>query len=81
MPQPEKTFRMGQCYASVFVNKTKGKGASFRSVAVHRRYKDGDEWKNSSSFRFSDLPHVAAVVQMALNHLTPIEGETRPSAE
>lgn len=74
MPKPEKMFRMGQCSASVFVNR--GKNGEFRSVALQRRYKDGDEWKSSSNFAFSDLPHAIAVLQMAMNHISPIEGET-----
>lgn len=71
--KPEKTFRMGQCSASVFVNKAKER--EFRSVALQRRYKDGEEWKSSSNFAFSDLPHAIAVLQMAMNHIAPIEGE------
>jgi hypothetical protein len=72
--KPEKTFRMGQCSASVFINSNNGR--EYRSVALQRRYKDGDEWKTASSFGFSDLPHAIAVLQMAMNHISPIEGET-----
>ena len=74
MAKPEKTFRMGQCSASVFVNQSKDR--EFRSVALQRRYKDGEEWKSSSNFAFSDLPHAIAVLQMAMNHIAPIEGES-----
>ncbi|MEX2140584.1 MAG: hypothetical protein WD894_15080 [Pirellulales bacterium] len=74
MAKPEKIFRMGQCRASVFLNS--GKSGDFHSVALQRRYKDGDEWKSSSNFAFSDLPHAIAVLQMAMNHIAPIEGES-----
>ena len=77
MTKPEKTFRIGYCSASVFVNEASG-DRTFRSVSLQRRYKDGDEWKSSSSFSLADLPHAIAVLQMALNHLCPLEADTGP---
>ena len=56
MSSPEKVFRIGYVSASVFVNeiKTDGGNKNVRNVNLQRRYKDGDEWKQTSSFRPSD---------------------------
>lgn len=78
MPKPEKTFRLGACSASVFVNEANGKGEkrrSFRSVSLQRRYKVGDSWKSSASFNQSDLPAVSALAQLALHYIANKEAE------
>ncbi|MBI1902929.1 MAG: hypothetical protein HYS13_17670 [Planctomycetia bacterium] len=77
MPKPEKTFRIGPCSASVFVNtpKAKDKARSFRSVSLQRRYKSGDTWKSATSFGLSDLPAAIAVLQMAMTHVASKEAE------
>jgi hypothetical protein len=77
MNKPEKTFRIGYCSASVFLNETSDE-RQFRSVSLQRRYKDGDDWKSSSSFSLADLPHAMAVLQMAMNYLAPLEADTTP---
>lgn len=70
MPKPEKTFRLGRCTASVFVNKSNDKRQqSFRSVSLQRRYRDGDKWKSSTSFTLADLPAAATVLQLALQYV------------
>lgn len=74
MAQPEKTFRIGSCNASVFVNKGEGK-RTFRSVSLQRRYKDGEEWKSSNSYGASDLPAAIAVLQLAMHHVASKEAE------
>lgn len=77
MTQPEKTFRIGACSASIFLN-TSGKGdekRSFRNVSLQRRYRDGDEWKNSTSFGLADLPAAIAVLQLAMNHIAMQEAD------
>jgi hypothetical protein len=77
MNKPEKTFRIGYCSASVFLNETEDQ-REFRSVSLQRRYRDGEEWKSSSSFSLADLPHAMAVLQMAMNYLAPLEADTTP---
>ena len=75
MAKPEKTFRVGAISASVFVNKTKDRG-SFRTVTLERRYKDGKQWKSSSSFSLKDVPVAIAVLQMAMNHMLMKKSES-----
>ncbi len=81
MAQPEKTFRIGSCSASVFVNTAAKKNEqderrTYRMVSVQRRYRDGDTWKSSTSFALADLPAAIAVMQMAMDHVASHEAET-----
>ena len=68
---PEKTFRIGNCSASVFVNhsSSSGKKREFRSVTVQRSFLDGDERKFVSSFGLNDLPAAIRVLQLAQQHI------------
>lgn len=69
---PEKTFRIGNCSASVFVNTTNGRGKQrreFRSVNVQRSYLDGDERKFTASFGLNDLPAAIRVLELAQQHV------------
>ena len=76
MAQPEKTFRIGHCSASVFVNTGKERERSFRSVVIQRSYKDdSDEWKTSSSFGLADLPAAIHVLRLAFDHVAQHEAE------
>jgi hypothetical protein len=73
--KPERLFRIGAISASVFVNEVDGEGGkrTVRNVNLQRRYKDGDEWKSSSSFSLSDLPAAIAVLNLAFEHLASQE--------
>ncbi|MCH8149562.1 MAG: hypothetical protein IH987_16515 [Planctomycetes bacterium] len=78
MAQPEKTFRIGACSASVFVNTSKSDDKrSFRVVSLQRRYKDGDEWKTSTRFTQSDLPAAIQVMQSAMEYLIAQEASVK----
>ena len=77
MSKPEKTFRIGSCSASVFVNTTDSEPKrTFRTVTIQRRYKDGDEWKSATNFSLSELPQVAALAQLATEYLANVESES-----
>jgi hypothetical protein len=43
---------------------------------LQRRYKEGEQWKSSSSFSLADLPNAIAVLQLAMAYLAPIEADT-----
>ena len=75
MTKPEKSFRIGACSASVFLNKGEGR-RSFRSVSLQRRYKDGDEWKSATNFTLNDLPAAQAVLKMATDYVISMEAES-----
>ena len=61
---PEKTFRIGNVSASVFVNNG-SEDREFRSVNVQRSYMDGDKRKYVSSFGLADLPNAIRALQLA----------------
>lgn len=66
--KPEKTFRIGHCSESVFVNAAAKEGdesRTFRTVSLQRRYRAGDDWETSTSFALADRPAAVAVLQLA----------------
>ena len=79
--KPEKVFRIGSVSASVFVNEVKSDGGKreIRNVNLQRRYRDGDEWKSSTSFGLGDIPQAIAVMEMAMKHVADQEAELTAS--
>ena len=75
--KPEKVFRIGSVSGSVFVNEieTEGGKRKIRNVNLQRRYKDGDEWKSSSSFGLGDLPQAIEVLRRAMDYVAGQEAE------
>lgn len=65
--QPAFEIRLGRIKAVVWENETE-KGTR-HNVQVSRLYKEGDEWKSSSSFGRDDLPLVAKVCDLAHSRL------------
>lgn len=51
--RPVKVIRYGSIKAAVWLNQTSA--GPIHNVSVSRSYKDGDTWKESSSFGFDDL--------------------------
>lgn len=78
MKAPEKSFRLGLVSASVFVNdiETDSGPRQIRNVNLQRRYRDGDEWKSTSSFGLAELPQAIRVLQLAQEHVERIEAES-----
>jgi hypothetical protein len=63
--KPVKSFRLRGVTASVFENKTEDGKSSFFKIAIQRTYKDGDEFKTTTSFGRDDLPIVALLSKRA----------------
>jgi hypothetical protein len=61
--KPAHEIRFGRVKATIWANETDN-GTRY-NVTVNRLYKDGDEWKQTSSFGRDDLPLVAKVVDLA----------------
>ena len=78
--KPERVFRIGAISASVFVNEVDGEGGkrTVRNVNLQRRFKDGDEWKSTSSFGLPDLPAAIAVLNLAFDHVATQEAVIKP---
>ncbi|MEO1322257.1 MAG: hypothetical protein AAFV59_04535 [Pseudomonadota bacterium] len=65
---PVKKFRLGRITATVWNNPNE-KGEDRYSASIVRTYKDGDAWKETSSFFPEDLPVVSRLTDRALNHI------------
>ncbi len=60
---PVHELRLGRIRAAIWENETQN--GVLHNVTVSRLYKDGDEWKDSSSFGRDDLPLVGKVLDRA----------------
>ena len=62
---PIKRIEVGSgIKASIWENKSKNNDSWF-SVKITRTYRDGEEWKETATFRLTDLLFVAAAAYMA----------------
>ena len=73
--KPVKTFRLRGVSASVFANtaKSDGREVTFHKVSLQRTYKDGDEWKNTTSFGRDDLPVAKLLLEQAWQFILETE--------
>ena len=62
--KPVQVFRHRQLSASIFENEAKN-GGTFYSVSLQRAYKDGDEYRHSSSFSRDEIPVARHLLQNA----------------
>ncbi|MCA9042226.1 MAG: hypothetical protein KDA65_17870 [Planctomycetaceae bacterium] len=74
---PEKVFRIGFISASIFAHEieTDDGQRTVRSVNVQKRYKDGEDFKYTSSFNLSELPQAIRVMQLAQGYIERHEAE------
>lgn len=61
--RPVQVVRFGSIKAAVWLNQTSA--GPMYNVTVSRSYKDGDEWKESSSFGMDDLLPLAKALDDA----------------
>jgi hypothetical protein len=61
--RPVHEVRMGRIRAAVWENETQN--GTRHNVSFSRLYKDGEEWKDSSSFGRDDLPLLGKVADLA----------------
>ena len=64
--KPVKKIQLGSIRATIWEN-TNGKGTSWFNVEVTRSYKDGDEFKDSTSFGVNDLPVASKAMDFAFS--------------
>ena len=60
--KPAHEIRLGRIKATIWENQTDN-GTRY-SVTISRLYKDGDDWKQTTSFGRDDLPLVAKVADL-----------------
>jgi hypothetical protein len=75
--KPVHVIRLRGISASIFENKAKvdGRDVTFHKVSVQRAYKDGDDWKNTTSFGRDDLPVMTLVTQRAYEWILEAEAK------
>jgi hypothetical protein len=61
--RPVHEIRMGRVRAAIWENETQN--GTRHNVTLSRLYKDGDDWRDSTSFGRDDLPLVAKVADLA----------------
>ena len=61
--KPVHEIRLGRIKAAIWENETEN--GSRYNVGISRLYKDGDNWKDSTSYGRDDLPLVARVADLA----------------
>jgi hypothetical protein len=61
--KPVHEIRLGRIKAAIWENDTQN--GTRHNVTLSRLYKDGDQWKDSSSFGRDDLPLVGKVTDLA----------------
>ena len=73
--KPVKVFRSRGVSASVFANhaKSDGRDITFHKVSLQRTYKDGDEWKTTTSFGRDDLPVARLLLDRAWEFILDAE--------
>ncbi|MGD9723579.1 MAG: hypothetical protein AB7O59_19755 [Pirellulales bacterium] len=65
--KPLKVFRLRGISASVFENHSKNaeRSSTFHKVSLQRTYRDGDEFKTTTSFGRDELPICIHLMQQA----------------
>ena len=61
--RPAQEIRLGRIRATIWANQNDN--GTWYNVTLSRNYKDGDEWKSSSSFGRDELLTVAKVADLA----------------
>lgn len=74
--RPVQEIRLGKIKVAIWSNRSPNH-ETWYSVTVTRSYKDGDEWKDTSSFRRDDLPIVSKATDMAYAWIWEQESATR----
>ena len=74
--KPVHQIRLSAIRAAVWLNQSRKTGESWFTVTVSRSYRDGEDLKDTATFRRDDLPIVSKVVEMAY---TWIWEQTAPS--
>ena len=91
--RPERVFRVGNCWATVWCNEHQQKSGPnqhttriIRSVNLERRFwneklKEGKgDWDSTSSYGLGDVHNALAVLQLAADYLKEAEGDVTRDA-
>lgn len=76
--KPVKKFQIRGISASLFEN-TSENGSTFYKVSILRTFKDGDQFKTTSTFGRDDLPIVETLTRQAWHEILKREASTTKS--
>jgi len=81
--KPIKVFRLRGVSASVFKNAAKSddRDVSFFKVSLQRTYKDGDDFKTTTSFSRDDLPVAEHLLRKAWEFVLESEAASRKDSK
>ena len=77
--KPAHTIKLGRVKAAIWSNETEN-GNRF-NVTVTRLYKDGEKWKDSSSFGRDELPLAIKVLDQAHTWILEQPAKEAPKSE
>ncbi len=79
--KPVKVFRLRGISASIFANQAKSEGhdITYHKVSLQRTYRDGEEWKTTTSFGRDDRPIARLLLDRAWEFI--LNAEAAPSVE
>ena len=75
--KPTKAFKAGPIQVAIFMNRRKvnGKDTTIPSVSFQKRYRDGEEWKSTSSLDTNDVPKAILALTKAYDYLIGLKPE------
>jgi hypothetical protein len=77
--KPVKTMSLHGLRCSIFANQAErdGESVTYHKVSLVRTYKDGDEFKSTTSFSRDDLPTAAFLLEKAYEFIQEAELDDR----
>jgi hypothetical protein len=72
--RPVHEIKLGRVRASIWSNESDRQDVWF-SVSISRLYRDGNEWKTTTSFGRDDLPLVSKAAEMAYAWIWNVKGK------
>ncbi len=77
--KPAHEIRLGHIRVTIWANHSTDDRTWF-NTSVTRLYKDGDQWKDTTSFRRDDLPVAAKALDMAFDWIWKQETPAQPDS-
>lgn len=68
---PVKVFRIGAVKASIWQNETDGR--KFYSTKITRVYRDGEDWKEATTYSHDELLNVAKLAERAETYIERLQ--------
>jgi len=78
--KPSKVFRCGAVQAAIWTNQRVMDDAvvEVHSIRIDKSYREGDQWKRTTSLAAEDLPKVSVVAMASYRHLRLRSSENGP---